>query len=106
MIVNCYKQLKSENIQTKYGDLMKQISDTLGIGLNTVQTTVSEYTQTKSVTSPNRKRNRAGICDKIDDFDKNAIRRKVHSFWYNKELPTLAKVTLAQPLMKTPHYQI
>ena len=95
MIINCYKQLKSENDQIKYRDLMKRISDTLGIGLNKVQTTVSEYNQTKTLTSPNRKRNRPGVVDKIDDFDKNAIRRKVHSFWHNKELPTLAKVLTA-----------
>ncbi|XP_026821732.1 uncharacterized protein LOC113560174 [Rhopalosiphum maidis] len=74
---------------------MKRISDTLGIGLNKVQTTVSEYNQTKIVTSPNRRRNKPGVVDKIDDFDKNAIRRKVHSFWHNKELPTLAKVLTA-----------
>ena len=71
---------------------MKRISDTLGIGLNKVQTTVSEYNKTKTVTSPNRKRNKPGFVDKIDDFDKNAIRRKVQSFWHNKKLPTLAKV--------------
>jgi len=63
--------------------------------LNKVQTTVSEYNQTKTVTSPNRKRNRPGVVDKIDDFDKNAIRRKVHLFWLNKELPTLAKILTA-----------
>lgn len=31
MIVNCYKQLKSEDVQIKYRDLMKRISETLGI---------------------------------------------------------------------------
>lgn len=65
------------------------------MGLNKVQTTVSEYNQTKTVTSPNRKRMRAGVVDKLDDFDKNAIRRKVHSFWHNRQLPTLAKVLTA-----------
>lgn len=73
MIINCYKQLKSENDKIKYRDLMKRISDTLGIGLNKVQTTVSEYNQTKTVTSPNRKRNRPGVVDKIDDPEKSAF---------------------------------
>lgn len=95
MIINYYKHLKSEDNKIKYRDLMKRISDTLGIGLNKVQTTVSEYNQTKTVTSPKRKGNRPGVVDKIDDFDKNAIRRKVHSFWHNKELPTLVKVLTA-----------
>lgn len=74
---------------------MKRISDTLGIGLNKVQTTVSEYNRIKTVTSPNRKRKRAGVVEKIDDFDKKVIQRKVHSFWLNKELPTVAKVLTA-----------
>lgn len=51
--------------------------------------------QTKTVTSPNRKRNRPGVVNKIDDFDKNAIRRKVHSFWLIKDLPTIAKLLIA-----------
>lgn len=76
----------------KYRDLMQRISNLLGVGLNKVRTIVSEYKQRKTVTSPNKRRNRPGIVNKIDDFDKNAIRRKVHSFWLNKELPTLAKV--------------
>jgi len=79
----------------KYREMMKHISLTLGIGLNKIQTTISEYNRTKTVTSPNRRRIRASIIDKIDDFDKNAIRRKVHSFWLNKELPTIAKVLTA-----------
>lgn len=29
---------------------------------------------------------------KIDDFDKNAVRRKIHQFWFNCELPTLDKM--------------
>jgi len=92
MVINLYKQLKLEKNEIKYIDLMQRISNALGIGLNKVRTIVSEYKQTKTVTSPNRKRNRPGVLDNIDDFDKNAIRRKVHSFWLNKELPTLAKV--------------
>lgn len=31
MIINFYKQLKSEDVKIKYRDLMKRISETLGI---------------------------------------------------------------------------
>ncbi|KAL4098424.1 hypothetical protein QTP88_023043 [Uroleucon formosanum] len=92
MIVNCYKKLKPQNTKIKYLDLIKLISNTLGIGLNKIQTTISEYNQTKTVTSPNRKRKKPGVVDKIDDFDKDAIRRKVHSLWFDRQLPTVAKV--------------
>ncbi|KAF0701571.1 DDE 3 domain-containing protein [Aphis craccivora] len=30
--------------------------------------------------------------DRVDDFDKEAIRRKVHQFWVNRELPNLNKI--------------
>lgn len=63
--------------------------------MNKVQTTVSEYNQTKTMTSPNRKSIRAGVVEKLDDFDKNGIRRKRHLFWQNRELPTIAKVLTA-----------
>lgn len=57
--------------------------------------TVSEYKNNKLLTSPCRKRNRQGICYKVDDFDKNAIRRKIHQFWFNKEMPTISKILMA-----------
>lgn len=31
----------------------------------------------------------------MDDFDKNTIRQKVHSFWFNHEIPTLLKILTA-----------
>jgi len=56
MVVNCYNQLKSENEEIKYRNLMKRNSNTVSTGLNTVQTTVSEYNQSKTVTLPKRKK--------------------------------------------------
>ncbi|VVC30382.1 Hypothetical protein CINCED_3A005211 [Cinara cedri] len=76
MIVNYYKQLIFENETIKYRDLTKHIADTLGVGLNKVQTTVSEYKQSRTVTSINRRRKKPGVVDTIDDFDKTAIHRK------------------------------
>lgn len=72
----------------KFRDIVTHISETLGIGYHTVRKTISVYKSTKCVKSPNRKRQKPGIIDKKDDFDKNAIRRKFHLFWLNKELPT------------------
>lgn len=57
--------------------------------------TIAEYKTTKCMKSPKRKRQKLGMVNKIDDFDKNAIRRKVHSFWLNRELPTLPKILIA-----------
>jgi len=49
----------------------------------------------------NLKSQKPGVVDKIDDFDKDAIRRKVHSFWLNREIPTLPKILIAMNEDKT-----
>lgn len=41
------------------------------------------------------KKAKPGVVDKIDDFDKKAIQRKVHSFWLSREIPTLSKILTA-----------
>lgn len=39
--------------------------------------------------------NKTKITEKINEFDKTAIRRKVHSFYLNGKLPTIDNVLLA-----------
>ncbi|XP_060875351.1 uncharacterized protein LOC132948737 [Metopolophium dirhodum] len=95
IIINHYKSVLNNSGKMKFRELITHISENLGIGYHTVRKTISEYNTTKCVKSPNRKRQKPGIVDKIDEFDKNAIRRKVHSFWFNKELPTIPKLLSA-----------
>lgn len=35
------------------------------------------------------------MIDKVDEFDKNAIRQKIHNFWRNREVPTISKMLIA-----------
>lgn len=42
--------------------------------------------------SPCKRKIRPTIHDKIDDFDKNAIRQKIHAFWARREIPTMIKI--------------
>lgn len=79
----------------KYREMINYISASLGIGFHTVRKTISEYNSTKCLTSPNRKRQKPGVLDKIDDFDKTVIRKKIHSFWLNKKLPTMSNILAA-----------
>lgn len=72
-----------------------EISKSSGIGQRTIQTTLAEYKKEGTVSSPNKKKLRFTILDKVDDFDKNAIRRKIHSFWLNREVPTVTKMLVA-----------
>ncbi|KAL4112125.1 hypothetical protein QTP88_015973 [Uroleucon formosanum] len=92
MVVNLYKDLKSKDPDMPYKQMMSKISETLGIGLNSVRKIISEYKSTETVASPTKTRNKKCLFDKIDDLDRNALRQKVHSFWLKKELPTIDKI--------------
>lgn len=95
MIINHYKSILENGSGMKFREMITNISKTTGIGYHTVRKTIAEYKTTKCVKLPNRKRQKPGVVDKIDDFDKNANRRKVHSFWLNREILTLQKILIA-----------
>lgn len=42
--------------------------------------------------SLNVKKVRPNIHEKIDDFEKNTIRQKIHQFWFRHEIPTLKQI--------------
>jgi len=101
IIINIYKeklQQQRENpemARLNYRKMIYEISKTSGIGQRTVQSTLSEYKKKGSVSSPNKKKAKATIVQKINEFDKNAIRQKIHNFWRAGEIPTVAKVLTA-----------
>lgn len=68
------------------------LSKELGIGETTISNTIVQYRNNKTVLSPNKTKMFKNITSKIDDFNKHAIRRKIHQFWINRELPTLDKM--------------
>ncbi|XP_050066323.1 uncharacterized protein LOC126555442 [Aphis gossypii] len=97
IIINLYKDFNQqienpENPRLNYRQMILKISKASGIGQRTIQTTLAEYRNKGTVSSPNKKKIRPTIIEKVDDFDKNAIRQKIHSFWFNREVPTVAKM--------------
>lgn len=95
IIIDHYKSILKNGSEMKFRKMITNISETIGIGYHTVRKTIAEYKTTKCVKSPNRKKQKPSVVDKIDDLDKNDIRRKVHSFWLNRELPTFPKILIA-----------
>ncbi|XP_050443987.1 uncharacterized protein LOC126847646 [Adelges cooleyi] len=101
IIINLYKDKLKQQLenpdspQLTYRQMLVEISKASGIGQRTIQTTLAEYKKEGTVSSPNKKKIRLTILDKVDEFDKNAIRRKIHGFWLNREVPTLAKMLIA-----------
>lgn len=68
------------------------LSKELSIGETTISNTIVQYRNNKTVLSPNKTKMFKNITSKIDDFNQYAIRRKIHQFWINRELPTLDKM--------------
>lgn len=93
--MNLYKDLKEESPEICKKEAHAILSKRTGVGISTVQKTLLEYERTGNVTSPNKKKPRITCNQKVDECDRNAIRRKVHEFYMNKELPTLPKVLRA-----------
>jgi len=90
-----FKDTKDKTPDMKYQEMISEISRVSGIGRRTVISTISEYKHEGTVTSPNTKRVRTTLFDKIDDLDRNGLRQKVHSFWLRRELPTIDKILYA-----------
>jgi len=89
------QQSVKENKELKYKEIVKRTSQMKGLGLKTVERTLAEYKTKGTVSSPNKKKLEKQLIHKTDDFDQNAIRQKVHNFWFNCEIPTLNKILVA-----------
>lgn len=46
--------------------------------------------------SSNKTKIHSTFKKKLNDFDHNVIRRKVHEFWFKKQLPTLDNISAAK----------
>ncbi|XP_008181478.1 uncharacterized protein LOC103308943 [Acyrthosiphon pisum] len=66
--------MKSPGI--KYEDIVNNLSEASGLGRETISKTIAEYKRTNTVTSPNKKRIKSSLFDKIDDLDRNGLRQK------------------------------
>jgi len=86
------QQDNADGPKLKAKEIIKQILDEIGKGQRTVSVTLSEYRNKGSVSSPNKTKIRPTVTEKVDDFDQNAIRQKVHEFWHRREIPTLKKI--------------
>ncbi|KAE9521639.1 hypothetical protein AGLY_017935 [Aphis glycines] len=92
MIVNSYKMELKKNPNLTVREARIYISKQLGIGQRTFSNVISEYNSNKTVTSPCKTRIRTSFKYKFDDLQMNTVRFHVHSFWFNKTIPTLDKI--------------
>lgn len=83
----------NENPDIKYKEITRILSRETGLGVKTVCKTISEYKKNGTITSLSKiTRIRKNTFDKMDDFDKSAIRRKLHDLQLNSKAKNLLKV--------------
>nr|CAH7725916.1 unnamed protein product [Callosobruchus chinensis] len=70
-------------------ELVQKVAVISGISRTSVYRIVREYKSNHSLSEPKAYPSRKKITEAIDDFDRGAIRRKVHSFFFRNELPTV-----------------
>lgn len=92
MIVNSYKMELRKNPSITVREACIYISKQLGIGQRTVSNIIGEYNSHKTVTSPCKTRIRTSFKEKFNDLKMNTVRLHVHTFWFNKTMPTLDKI--------------
>ncbi|XP_008184501.1 uncharacterized protein LOC103309824 [Acyrthosiphon pisum] len=98
MIINLYlskmtdQSTMPDQRHIKYIDLIKWMTQETGIGQRTISKTLSEYRKKGTISSPNRRKVRPKFTERPNEFDKNAIRRRIHGFWHRKEFPTFEKI--------------
>lgn len=92
MVLNVYKHELQESPERLISEIVQQVADKTGICRASVFNIIREYRTTGRFSAPKTNQNRNNSISAVDDFDRNAIRRKIHEFFFRNELPTIDKV--------------
>lgn len=100
------KIIQTQNCRTSITvkEVVILLSRDTGIGQNTIQTIIADYRNAKPIQSPNKKKNRLTFKEKVDDFERNAIRKEVYDFLLSRQVPTLDKILISvnnDPILNT-----
>lgn len=95
MVINTFKHVKESWPSDQYPyrrEMANKTANILGVAVSSIYKILKDYKEKNTISAPVTTKAKPNILDKIDDFDKSAIRKKVHSFFLKGELPTLKKV--------------
>ena len=92
MILNVYKNVLESNPELSISDVGNEAARVTGVCKASVFRVISEYKKCGALNSPKKTKVRKRISEDVDDFERNAIRKKVHEFFFLNELPTIDKV--------------
>ncbi|XP_060881942.1 uncharacterized protein LOC132953567 [Metopolophium dirhodum] len=91
-IINAYKSKLEADPEKSISTVRQEISKELGIGTTTISKTIMVYNRSKIVISPSRTRVKASALMIFEEFERNVVRRHVHSFWFKRQIPTIDKI--------------
>lgn len=95
ILVNIFKYVEESWPRDQYPykkDIVIKTSEIMGTSVPTVYSVLKEYKTTHRVRSPTQPAVKPKKIDSLDDMDLSGIRRKVHHFFFNNEMPTIKKV--------------
>ncbi|XP_071041417.1 uncharacterized protein [Parasteatoda tepidariorum] len=81
IILNIYKTEEHSKPDVPIIDVADHAASAAGVSTASVFRIIKEYKRDSILHSPKRTKSRKSFLDDIDDFDKNAVRRKVHDFF-------------------------
>lgn len=90
IILNVFDFLKKENFAGSIRSLVDRCSAMTGVGQSSIFKFLRERSCTGTVNEPKRHPGRKAL--EVDEEAKVAIRRKIHSFFFKNEHPTIQKV--------------
>ncbi|CAK9810870.1 hypothetical protein ANTPLA_LOCUS6710 [Anthophora plagiata] len=91
IILNIYKAELLKNPEKSVTDIVQITARTAGFSKRSVFR-IRKEGMSGEISCPKRTKIRQKFVEKVDDFDKNVIRRIVHQFFHRNELPTIEKV--------------
>lgn len=94
--INIYKYIqRSSSTYPVKGEILKSTSQIMGTSAKTISRILNEYKNNNEVSTPIRSTPKHKIIENLDEFTLSAIRRKIHQFYFNNDLPTVDKVMTA-----------
>lgn len=84
IILNSYKAELEANLKVSISDVAKFSARATGIYRASVFNIIRVHKNERTLHSPKKKKSRQSVLEKVNDFDKNTIRRKVHDFVFLK----------------------
>jgi transposase len=95
MILNVYKTELQLNPNILKHDIVKKAAYSTGVSECSIYRVIKEYNSTHILKSPKKLKPRKKFSESVDEFERNAIRKKVYVFFFRHELPTTDKVLTA-----------